>query len=366
MIAVKKVLITGATGFIGGRLVEKLILYHGVEVRTLVRDFAHASRIARFNVEMVEGSTTDADAVDRAVASCDTVFHCAHDWQDSQRNLDGARAVAEACLRHKVRRLVHVSSISVYEPLPDGDVDESTPAEPCGWSYPDTKLAEERIVLQYGDEHGLPLVVLQPTIVYGPFAKSWTIGPVARLRTGRLALPDNGGLCNAVYVDDVVDALILASQNDRAVGQRFLISGSEPVTWRDFYAAYERMIRIRSIVLMPIEEIEQIAEQIAQRGRDLTSNPRLLGQGPGRIVHRAVNWTPVRRSYSQTGGSFHKKATQALPTPLHLPDESRIALLRARARVRIDKAQQLLGYRPAFDFDRGMRLTAQFVKWANL
>ena len=362
MLTGKKALITGATGFIGGRLVEKLILYHGAQVRALVRDFAHASRIARYNLETIGGRAVDAEAFDRAVAGGDAILHCAHDWQGDQRNLDSARMLAEACLRHKVRRLIHVSYISAYEPLPDGEVDESTPAEPCGWSYPDNKLAVERLLLEYGDEHGLPVVVLQPTIVYGPFARSWTVAPVMRLRAGRLALPDNGGLCNAVYVDDVVDALILAAQRDEAVGERFLISGPDTVTWREFYAAYERMLGTKSVVLMPAEEIGRIN----QRDNGVTSNIKMLRQDPIQVL----NWAPVRKLYKfarrRVGERLRKKARQTIPPPLHVPDETRLALLRAHTTVKIDKARRLLGYEPAFNFERGMDLTAQFVKWANL
>lgn len=362
MLTDKKVLITGATGFIGGRLVEKLILYHGADVRALVRNFAHAARIARFRLEMVGGDIADADAVDRAVAGCDAVFHCAHDLQNAQRNLDGVRVLAEACLRHGVRRFVHVSTISVYEPLPDGDLDESSPVELCGWEYADNKLAVERELLRYADEHSLPVVVIQPTIVYGPFSKPWTIGPVGQLRTGRVVLPDDGGgLCNAVYVDDVVDALILAAQKDEAMGERFLISGAAPVTWREFYAAYERVLGVQSVIMMPAEEIERIAYR-----NGTPSNLRLLWRNPRRLL----NWAPVRSLYAfarpRIGEHFWKKAEQALPAPVYIPDEQTLSLYRARAGVKIDKAQRLLEYEPAFSFDRGMSLTAQFIVWANL
>ena len=352
-----RALITGATGGIGGRLVEKLILYHAANVRVLVRNFVQASRIARFPLEMVGGDIVDAAAVDRAVTGCDVVFHCALDRQSAQRNLDGARVLAEACLRHGVRRLVHVSSLAVYEPLDDGDLDESALAEPCGWEYPDIKLAVENEFLRYAEEYGLPVVILQPTIVYGPFTKSWTMWPVQALRNARLVLPDGGdGLCNAVYVDDVVDALILAAQTDEVVGERFLISGDSPVTWREFYAAYERTLGIQSIALMPTEEIHRIA----------CPNPRRLRRDPRALL----NWRPARSLYGfarrRIGESFWKKAKQALPAPLHLPNEQTLSLYRAHTRVRIDKARRLLGYEPLFSFERGMRLTAQFIKWANL
>lgn len=367
MMTGRKVLITGATGFIGGRLAEKLILYHNADVRALVRNFTHASNIARFNLEMVGGDIVDAEAVDRAVAGCDAVFHCAHDFaaRNAQRNLDGARVLAEACLRHKVRRFVHVSSAAVYEPLPDGDLDESIPAEPCGWTYPDNKLAVERMLMRYGKEHGRPVVVLQPTIVYGPFCVSWTLLPIARLRSGRVVLPGEG-LCNAVYVDDVVDALILAMHRDEAVGERFLISGANPVTWREFYGAFERMLGIQSVVLMTAEEVERLTT----KQNNVTSNLRLLSRDPLRVAWRTVNWAPVRGFYRfarrLVGQNVTKKARQALPPSLIFPDEVQLALYRARAAVKIDKARHLLGYEPAFNFDRGMSLTAEYVAWANL
>ena len=364
MLSKKKALVTGGTGFIGGRLVEKLILYHGTIPQVLVRNFTSAVRLARFGLAMVKGDIDDASAVDRAVEGCDVVFHCAHDFMNAQRNLDGARILAEACLQHKIKRLVYVSSVSVYEPLSDGNLDESAPAEPCGWEYPDNKLAVEHIFLEYMERHGLPLVILQPTIVYGPFS-SWTITPVRQLRSGRVVLPkDKEGLCNAVYVDDVVDALILAAQADKAVGERFLISGPAPVTWYEFYAAYERVLGVKSVILMMTEEIEQTNRQDSIKTN--LSVLRVFRQDPRRIVQ----WQPARSIYKLVRGLVSEriktKALQALPSLLILPDAQRLSLLRARTFTKIDKARHLLRYEPQFSFDRGMDLTAKFVIWAKL
>lgn len=366
MLTNKKVLVTGGTGFIGGRLIEKLVLYNNANVRALVRNFAHASRIARFDLEMVSGGVGDAEAVDKAVAGCDTVFHCAHDFssKNANQNVEGTRVLAEACLRHKVRRLVHLSTISVYEPLPKGDLDESGPAEPCGWVYPDNKLAVENLFLKYHKERGLPVVVLQPTIVYGPFAKAWTINPITLLRSYRVALPSEG-ICNAVYVDDVVDAMLLSAENDKAVGERFLISGPDAVSWHEFYRAYERMLGMQRIVPMASKQLEQ-AKQISEPTNGLAAHLNVFRHDPIKML----NLAPVRRLYKftrrQLGEGLRKKMSKAVPAPLYVPEDQMLALYGALATVKIDKARRLLGYNPAYDFKRGMDLTAQYVEWANL
>lgn len=356
-----KVLVTGATGFIGGRLVEKLVLEQGAYVRALVRDFTRAPRIARFPIEMVKGDIVDEKAINQAIRDCEIVFHCAHDFSDPQRNIQGISILSDACLRHQVKRIVYVSSFSVYEPLPDGDVDESAPMRPCSWDYVINKRAIERELLQYVQKEGLPVVILQPTIVYGPFSKVWTDGIVSQLRKSRVVLPDNGdGLCNAVYVDDVVNALLLASiASDEVIGERFLISGNEPITWREFFTAYEKILGVRSIMLMPTEEILQLLKDRSDSVKILKFDPRRFWELP---IPRALRkfFRPIIPK------SLRKEFRKSLPPPLHLPTEQRLALYQAKARVRIDKAKKFLGYEPNFSFECSMELTAHYIHWANL
>jgi len=273
MLAGKTVLVTGSTGFIGCRLVEKLILEHNVKVRGLVRNFSRAARIARFPIDMPGAHLTDVEALERAIAGCEVVFHCAYDWDLPNENIDGIRNLAEACLRQGVRRMVHVSTMAVYEPLPNGDVTEESPTEPWGWNYKDNKLAIEREILNYVRERNLCATILQPTIVYGPFSKFWTVTPVEMLLTGTVVLPADGlGLCNPVYVDDVVNALILAAERDQAVGERFLISGPKPVMWRDFFGAIESHLGVKSLTFMSDEELKCL---MAEREQSLRPSPVL-------------------------------------------------------------------------------------------
>lgn len=365
MLSGKKVLVTGATGFIGSRLVEKLILEQGAFVRAFVHSFSHVARIARFStgqLEMVAGDISDRESVERAVSECDIVYHLAHDGKNLRMNIDGTRNIAEACVLHNVQRLVYTSSIAVYEPLPDGDLDESATPEYSGWEYADCKILSENEVLRYAAESGLAATVLYPTIVYGPYGTRWTDFVAKELLSGEVYLPDDGqGLCNPVYVDDLADAIILAGESKAVAAEKFLISGPEPVPWADFYGAFERALGVQSQVYRSSEEIETLNRGILQKIRLVFKDPlSILSWAP-------FKWKPVLNTIKFMRSKVSNNLVRKLQTSrLHIPDGELLALYKSRCHVRIDKAQRALGYEPKFDFNKGMEETERFLRWAYL
>jgi len=364
----KKVLVTGATGFIGGRLVERLHLDEGAEVAAMVNSFSHAARLARFPLEMPKATLTDAEAIDRAVAGCKIVFHLAYDRFSPRANITGARNLLEACHRHGVERLVYVSTMAVYEPLPVAPVDvtEEFQSPPPRSVYADTKLAIEKAVLDFGRDRGLPVIILQPTIVYGPFGGAFTMVTAERMSRGAIVLPNDGdGCCNAVYVDDVVDAMLLAAYRKEALGQRFLISAAEPVTWKEYYAAHERALGVDGLKLMPEREI-------VRRNRSPLTNLKTLLVRPKRAI---LKYPGLHRSLIKLYGLLPESLTQpvlrlylyekpGLGREEFLPIEEEIRRYGTRGRVRIDKAVALLDYKPRFTFADGMNLTGRYLQWA--
>src|SRR6187399_1239713 len=142
----RRVLVTGATGFIGGRLTENLHREHGAIVRALVRDIPRAARIARFPVELVHGDVTDEDAVRRAAAGTEVVFHCVHGNRPGTAqavNVNGTEIVAQEVLRAGIQRLVHVSTMAVYGHPATGEIEETTAHEGPGDLYTQTKREGE-------------------------------------------------------------------------------------------------------------------------------------------------------------------------------------------------------------------------------
>jgi nucleoside-diphosphate-sugar epimerase len=383
-LAGRRVLVTGAGGFIGSRLAERLVLEQGAEVRALVRNLAGAARLARFPVTVLRGDVTSAPDLAVAIQGCDVVFHCAYGTSGSQKhrswvNREGTRRVLEASRAAGVGRVVHLSTLMVYGQTTDGDLDETAPRRRFGNPYSDSKLEAERIALS----SGLPVAVLQPTAVYGPYGGVWTESVLRALKSGRQILVNGGdGLGNTVYVDDLVSAMLLAAVRDAAVGEAFLISDEEPVTWRELYGRFERMLGSERRTVDMTE-----AEALACWRRWKREQPHLVGEA----LRILKGEPPIRERIERTreGVWLREMASTVLPEsvqrrikaglggggraslpaaelPVHPLTPEMIGFLRPRTRVRIDKAKRLLGYRPAFDFAAGMDLTEQWARWANL
>jgi nucleoside-diphosphate-sugar epimerase len=242
----KTVLVTGATGFIGGRLVEKLILEHNVRVRALVRDFRSAAWLSRTSAELIPGDVKDKAVLSDAVQGCCVVFHCAAiaspDFDDSyQVNVVGTQNLLEAASVAHVEKVVLVSSVAIHRQPDDGKpIDEATPfVGDDADAYARTKLAQELYAAQFCQQHDLPLVILRPTIVYGPRAKFWTVDYAQRLGQNRMAWAANlKGAQNFVYVDDLVGTLILAAIRPIKSGEAFIIGAKDSLLWKTYLSFY--------------------------------------------------------------------------------------------------------------------------------
>jgi nucleoside-diphosphate-sugar epimerase len=386
-----RVLVTGGSGFIGGRVVARLAHSCGARVRVLVRDVRRATQVARYPVELCRGDLSDPADVLRAADGCELIVHCAIGTtgteQDRRRvTVVGTEHVLAAAARARIKRLVHVSTAAVYGGnTPDAVLTEDATPRYTGVHYADSKLDAENAVRAAARTHGFEAVICQPTIVYGPFGRTFTTNVVEQLKTGRVILVNGGvGTCNAVYVDDVVTALLLAATSDRAPGETFLISGPDTVTWAEFYGRYQRLLGLTDrLEPMAEKEAREFSDRpprrrwlLAEAARELRHNAqyrdRLLTTADGRVLSKALRAALPRFAVSALKDRGSAPATapsrppSATPLPLHRMHPSRISTMASRSVVQTAKAERLLGYRPVYTFDRGMQLTWEWVRWAGL
>jgi nucleoside-diphosphate-sugar epimerase len=341
------------------------------------------TRIARLPVEVMTGDLLEAPTIAAAAQGCSVIFNCAKGTGgDVVRRraieVDGARNVIEAA-RNVGARVVHVSSMVVYDLPMSGDFNERTPDAPSGDMYADAKLEGERLVLELGARNGVPVVVIQPTVVYGPYAGVHGSDILDELRNSRVITVDGGaGICNAVYIDDVITAMCLAATSERAPGERFLVSGPEHPTWLDFYTAFERMLGVQRTIAMSEAEALALWRQKRRRPwllpeayravrQDKALRARLIATREGQLIRRFVERThpsalaPER--WHDERGSAKSRDGEPPVGPLR---PWLVRYLARRAHARIDKVRQLLGYQPVFLLEDGMRQTENWARWAGL
>ena len=236
-------LITGASGFLGRRLADRLgeegVGVRGVDISTdLKRD-------------VIAGDVSEPGPWQRAAEGCDVVVHTAAIVSNAASrelswrvNVLGTRNAIDAAVAAGAKRFVHLSSVRVFGDLdfPDG-VDEKHPVRADGSAYVDTKVAAEQVVLQAHAHGEIECVVLRPADVYGPGSRPWTILPLELIRTNRFVLPARGrGIFSPIYVDDGIDGTLLAARVPEAAGQVLTISGGAGVSCREFFGHYYRML----------------------------------------------------------------------------------------------------------------------------
>jgi nucleoside-diphosphate-sugar epimerase len=229
--------VTGATGFIGGRLVESLV-ETGHKVRVLVRDPARAAAagLDRPGVELVRGDLAQPAGLAEALSGASRVFHCAGlvgDWlrpDDAQRvNVEGTRALVAACAEARVERFVHLSSLSVYGLGQHRGTDESAPLRYSGDAYIDSKIDAERMVRVLAGRDGPEFVILRPGFIYGPGDRRFLPKLLDALaRRQFVYVGDGAKLLNLSYVDDVATAMLLAASVPAAAGGAYnIVDGTE-------------------------------------------------------------------------------------------------------------------------------------------
>jgi len=345
----RRVFVTGATGFIGRRLVHALSRA-GAEVTVLTRSRSSLGDLPR-TIRSRIGSMTDRKIMEKVLGGQEIVFNLAYDVRaTAAENLAAFDVLLAAAATAGVKRIVHTSSIVVHDAWPGADCDEAgTMDRPGGSPYRQAKIAMERRLMA----GPIPAAILQPTIVWGPGSSLWTDGFARALLAGGVVIPDPEGICNGVFVDDVVQACLKAALLPGLGQERFVISGAEPFAWSALVDGYAAILGTRGATRVPADEIAAAlgpapGAEDADRAPSVAARVSALGRKM--LGHKRFEaLVAFARSKLSKGGALYPNH--------HLFEEYMGAGL-----CHIGRARDRLGYAPEYDLARGLEATAAHLR----
>jgi nucleoside-diphosphate-sugar epimerase len=236
--------VTGGSGFIGGRLIERLVA-DGVGVRALARSDSSTAAVEAHGAEAVRGDLSDVDALTAGAQGCDTTYHLAANveiwgpWENFVRdNVTGTKNVLDASRAAGVLRFVHCGTeAALIAGVPLRSVDETAPLRPDSPApYPSTKARAEQTVRD-ANGNGFETVVVRPRFVWGAGDTTLLPSMVDMVRSGKFAWIGGGKqLTDVTHVDNVVEGLVLGARKGRG-GEAYFVTDGEPVEFREFVTA---------------------------------------------------------------------------------------------------------------------------------
>jgi len=356
-----KIAVIGASGFVGLRLVERLHLEGRADVVPIVHAYRSLAVLARFNLPWRVANPANTADLAAALQGCDAVVHAA--LGDAKQIVAMATALYPAAARAGVRRIVALSSASVHSLTPAAGTTEATPLLLKQKSeYNTAKARAETILSAARRRGGVELVQLRPGIVHGP--RSRLVADLAgQLQSGSAWLVNDGaGICNAIAVDNLIDAIWLALQTPEADGEVFLLNDRETVTWRDFYAAIAHAAGtdLRGVhAVTPPDFRTSPSERLARlAATDLAM--ALMPAIPARVKRIAK---AAAAAWPETRPLDSWRLPEGTRPAVH---EEMCQLQSCRWRFPIAKAERILGYQPALTFAAAMERTAAWLRFAGV
>ena len=288
-------LVTGATGFIGTHLVQRLVR-DGEPTRVLCRPGSEP-KLPPLPVEIAHGDLRDRDSLVRAASGVTRIFHCggrvsdwgAHDTFDAI-NVRGTQWLLEAAAVHRVRRFVHVSSIAAFGTPSPRYFDDDTPVVASKDGYSHSKALGEQLALAFHRDRGVPVTIVRPAVVYGP-SGTWLEQPLSMIERDKLFLLGGGkGTCHPCYVENLVDAMVLAAEHPAAIGEAFIVSDGESVSFREYFDAVASIAGrppIRRSIPYPVAVGVAAALELSARARRSQQRPLLTRTAIAMVTTRS-------------------------------------------------------------------------------
>ncbi len=329
----EKILVTGATGFIGSHLVDKLVENGRTNIRALVLkkpieeiENENLDRLKKLGVEIVYGDIRNFEDCKKATKEIDVIFHLAaisRPMQVSKKiyydtNELGVKNMIAAVKDRKIKKFVHISTVSVLGLSPDGHPLSEEEFQPEDQEYGLSKRAGEKVALKYQTKYNLPLTVIRPCLIYGPRCLVRAI--MFKYTQKRLFPLFNNGRAKMefCYVDNLIDAIFLAEKNPKAIGEAFNITDGKSYN------------------------IKEIIDTIAQEegvGKPIIRMPYFLGKFAGYVAEITFPIFGKYPPFSSTAADWMSKDVNV---------------------YNVAKAKKILGYRPKISLKEGVKKT---IKW---
>lgn len=316
-------LVTGAAGFIGTAVCRRLAS-EGHDVLGIDINPDAVGAVQEAGAAFRTCDTTDPAAVGEALAGRELVVHAAaivSDWGSMEHFIDvnvrGTRNILDQARAHGVAAVVHVSSVAAW------GYDYVNPPGDRRWTarqgvpYVDTKAASDDLALRRG------AAVVRPGDVYGPGSTPWSVRPLEALKSGRFRLPGRGeGLMAPVFIDDLVDLILLAATDPRARGTAVTGFGGDTVTAAEFFDHYARMLGMERTPTAP-RPLALLGALAMEAGARLSGNPPQVSRNAMVFIDRQAGYDT-------------------------------------------NEARRLLGWSPKVELDEGMRRTGQWFRQVGL
>lgn len=309
-------LVTGATGFIGNAITKRLAK-EGNVVYALIHN--KKPETIEKNVEYLNCDLTKSSTLNNLPEKIDIVFHCAAIVKDYgpkdlfyNVNVEGTKNLVNACKKYNLKRFLFISHM--------GDDLENKYSY-----YNSTKKIAERYLIGKYQKDGFPVVIIIPGNVYGPGATTWVLRPLESIKANKIALINRGqGIFLHTYIDNLVDALITAMNEPKAIGQTINITdGNHTITW----------------------------------GRYLNDLANIIGK------------KPIKRNFSKKTAMIIAKTMiflyknfnfQPWVTPLA------VSIFSNDKTVSIKQAEKILNYKPKINYETGIKKVEEWIKQEGL
>ena len=319
-----RILVTGGTGFTGTALVKRL-LADGHDLTALDnKKRLQCDALRSMGVRVIIGSVTDADQVAEAMEGAEVVHHLAAAFREMdvedeyyrKVNVDGTKVVLEAALKAGVKRCVYCSTCGVHGNIAHPPGGEDAPIAPADY-YQRTKYEAEPIVEEYA-RRGLPSITLRPAAIYGPGDPERFFMIFKRVASGRFPMFGSGEtLYHPLYIDNLVDALVLAMNSEVSSGRAYLIADEE------YYSIQTIVEKVGQALNVPVKIPHYPVMPLVVLGHVVETVCKPFHIAPP-IFPRRVDWFRQNRAFD------------------------------------ISRAKAELNYKPAIGLDEGLRRTAQW------